>query len=44
MIHRIAAAFSATALASLSAAAQGAHIDYDKIQFALSEARLERGS
>jgi cyclase len=32
MIHKIAAAFSATALATLSAAAQGANIDYDKIQ------------
>lgn len=32
MIHKIAVVFSATALATFSAAAQGANIDYDKIQ------------
>jgi cyclase len=32
MIHKTAAVFSATALATLSAAAQGANIDYDRIQ------------
>jgi cyclase len=32
MIHKIAAVLSATALATLSATAQGANIDYDKIQ------------
>jgi glyoxylase-like metal-dependent hydrolase (beta-lactamase superfamily II) len=32
MIHKIAAVLSATVLATLSALAQGANIDYDKIQ------------